>query len=1272
MKNRQNAHGFGATSFERRVFRGPVPLCLAFFLSWVGTQVGVLAAPGRPGFKETALPVPNSGRTGFSLVPADSCGIPFSNKLPVSISMTNQVLLDGSGVAAGDVDGDGRCDLYFCAIDGRNTLYRNLGNWRFENITEQAGVAYPGMRSTGAAFADLDGDGDLDLIVATAGNGTPVYYNDGKGRFTRAPGILNQGKGAKTITLADVDGDGFLDVYIANYRLATVMDMADARVTFKMVDGRQTVATFDGRPTTDPDLVDRFVVGPLGEFQENGEPDVLYRNIGGTNLTPIPFTGGNFLDEDGQPLTKPPVDWGLTAMFRDATGDGLPDLYICNDFQTPDRFWINQGGGKFRLAPRLALRHTSVSSMCVDFADINRDGLDDFVVVDMMSRRHADRMHFMFSNYALNYPPGYFEDRPQYELNTLFLNQGDNTYAEIGQLGGVEASEWSWSCIFLDVDLDGWEDLLVASGMERDGRDLDVAEELKALRAKRQPSKREILQARLMYPRHADGNLAFRNRRDLTFEETSDAWGFNAKGICSSMALADLDNDGDLDVVVNGLNGPVLLYRNESIAPRVAVRLEGLGPNTRGIGARITVSGGSLPVQSQEMICGGRYVSGDDTLRVFAAGADRAPMTLEVAWRGGRRSVLTNVLANHLYQIDEAAAPATPPETKRGNQDLAATPRSQTEGTAVRPWFEDASALLSPTHHEERFNDYVRQPLLPNRLSQLGPGVAWFDVDDDGRDDLVLGCGSGGRLGIWLNRPGGPFQQLNEPAFSKPAPRDLTSVLGWRPSPKEICLLAGTSNYEDGEPGGPAVLQYHLTAKRVDESVGAEAASTGPLALGPLKGDGRLALFIGGRVVPGRYPEPANSRIYQFDGARWQLDEENSRPLTQAGLVTGAIFSDLTGDGYPELILAREWGSIRVFRNERGRLKEWDIPLQAATVTNQSPSALSHLKGWWNSVTAGDFDGDGRLDLAVGNWGRNTKYEAHRARPLVVYYGDFNADNTVQLVETYYDPELAKTVPARQLNALARGMPWLRQRFTTHREYSLASIEQVLGDRLATAKTLEANWLESTVFLNRGDHFEPRVLPVEAQMAPVFGLCAGDLDGDGNEDLFLAQNFFDCHSETARYDAGRGLVLRGNGKGQFRPLSARESGIAVYGQQRGAALSDFDGDGRPDLAVTQNGAATRLFHNVGAKPGLRVRLKGAPDNPQAFGTILRLEQGGKGGSMREFRGGGGYWSQDGVVQPVAIPARPGRLHVLWPGGKTDVVEVPAGAREMVVEYGRSR
>ncbi len=1252
-----------------RIVGGSLGLALAA-LSMNGRLAGAAEAPAwepHPAGRSFAVAPGPAGKAGFTALPAAVTGVAFTNTLPEYRHLTNQILLNGAGLALGDVDSDGWTDLYLCNADGPNALFRNLGAWRFTNITASAGVACPGLTASGAAIADLDGDGALDLVVNTVGQGTHVFRNDGTGRFTHL-GALNPGRGGMTAALADADGDGFLDLYLCNYRTTALMDMPNARATFKTVDGRTVIETVNGRPLTDPDLTNRFVLTPQGSIEELGEPDRFYRNLGGTNFALVPFTGGAFLDEDGRPLTAPLFEWGLAAAFHDLNDDGRPDLYVCNDFQTPDRVWLNLGQGRFRLLPRLAVRKNALFSMAVDFADFNRDGHLDFFTLDMMSREHGQRMRYLGDRNPPLQLPGVYDDRPQYGLNMLFLNRGDGTWAEIGQLAGVEAAEWAWSCVFLDVDLDGWEDLLAVNGMERAARDMDVVEYLQRLRATRRMSDAEIFRERRAFPRLATANLAFHNRRDLTFEEVGAAWGFDWRGISHALALGDLDNDGDLDVVINNLNAPPLLLRNDSPAPRLAVRLRGLPPNTRGIGARLRVTAPGLPPQTQQVMAGSRYLAGDDPVRAFAAGSPTNRLTLEVFWPGGRHSVWRDLPANRVYEVDEARA--EPPGTD-------ATPPPPPSAAPTPTWFEDVSDRLTHRHHEEAFDDFARQPLLPRKLSQLGPGLAWADVNGDGWDDLLVPAGKGGTLGVLTNDTRGGFAPDPGPRFSQPAARDQTTALAWRDRAGGTRVVIGSAHYEEAPTAGAALLQCppDPNAAGPVEVFATPESSTGPLALADVDADGRPELFVGGRVVPGRYPAPTASRLLRLDPAtgRWTApDDANNRALATAGLVSDAVFTDLDGDGWPELVLACEWGPLRLFRNQRGTLTERNPPLRwpadaVSPGSTNSPSArLAQLTGWWNSVTAGDFDGDGRLDLVAGNWGRNSKYQAHRSRPLHLYWGDLGGADRVDLVEAHFDAGLQKYVPERQLDILAASLPYLRGLFPTHRAYSTAGVEQVLADRAGEAQRLEAAWLESTLFLNRGDHFEPHVLPLQAQFAPIFGLAVADCDGDGAVDLFLAENFFGMPPETARYDAGRGLVLRGDGRGGFEPLPGQVSGVKVYGEQRGAAAADFDQDGRVDLAVAQNGAETRLFRNQTARPGLRVRVEAGPDNPDGLGTQVRGVFGGKPGPVSEVRAGGGYWSQSSPVLVVSGPERPEALEVRWPGGRTTRVVVPPDTREITV------
>jgi hypothetical protein len=1209
------------------------------------------------GYREAKLSVPQKGKTGFSLLPATVTGIRFNNQLSGARVADNRVLDNGSGVALGDVDGDGLCDIYFCKLEGPNALYRNLGDWKFEDITAKAGVACASDLSTGAVLADLDGDGDLDLLVNSIGGGTRCFLNDGKGRFTEhtASG-LSRKFGSTSLALADVDGDGDLDLYVANYRTDTYRDSPPyLKIQYEVDNGKVTI-----RPE------DRFYGVMKGKdgfmLVERGEADFLYLNDGKGRFTPVSWTGGTFRDEDGRPLAAPPQYWGLSAMFRDINGDGAPDLYVCNDFRfSPDQIWINDGRGGFQALPRLAMRNMSMSSMGIDFADINRDGHVDFFVADMLSRehkrRHTQRVNVLPDLMAL--PFGVIDNRPEVMRNTLYLNRGDTTFAEIAQLSGLHASEWSWCPIFLDVDLDGYEDLLISTGNGHDVIDSDGSARLEELTPPGKP-----LKALPHFPPLLTPNFAFRNRGDLTFEDASKAWGFDWTGISHGMALADLDNDGDLDVVVNNLNAPAGIYRNETSAPRLAVRLKGAAPNRDGIGAIIKVTGGSAP-QSQEMISGGRYLSGDDSMRVFAAGTLTNELRVEVGWRSGRSSVVAGARPNFIYEIDETAASserASRGASLRGSVEEAAVPRITQHGprSDAPTLFEDMSHLLNHVHHEEPFDDFARQPLLPNRLSQLGPGVCWQDVDGDGWDDLIIASGKGGSLIVFRNQGGAKFTSLGEPTVSRPVARDQTAVVGFGSN-----LLVGSANYEDGRTNGGWIRIYDLNRKAAGDSILGPSSSTGPLALADVDADGDLDLFIGGRVIGGRYPEPATSMLLKNEGGRFVVAQRWER----LGLVSGAVFSDLDGDGNPELLLACEWGPIQIFRNERGTFAPWNWPVTIVDRATRHVSriTLQELTGWWNGVTSGDFDGDGRMDIAASNWGRNAKYEPFRQDSLHIYFGDFNGTGAVDILEAHLDRTTQRVVPWRGLDVLGGVLPFVRERFSTFTAYASASLNDIGGESLKKARELRAHWLESTLFLNRGDHLDARPLPIEAQFAPAFGLAVGDCDGDGNEDLFLSQNFFATQPETSRYDAGRGLVMRGDGRGAMEAIEGQRSGVLIYGEQRGCALGDFDADGRLDLVVAQNAGATKLYRNLGGKPGLRIRLKGAPGNPSVAGAVIRLLFGNRAGPAHEIRAGGGYWSQDSSIVVLGTPQPPTQVWVRWPGGKTTTTDLPSAAREIEIE-----
>jgi enediyne biosynthesis protein E4 len=801
----------------------------------------------------------------------------------------------------------------------------------------------------------------------------------------------------------------------------------------------------------------------------------------------------------------------------------------------------------------------------------------------------------------------------------------------------VEASEWTWSAIFLDVDLDGYEDLLIANGNHHDVLDAD------SLRETSQPGKsvEQHVKDIQKFPRLELANLAFRNRGDLTFEEVGAKWGFGTRGISHGMALADLDNDGDLDVVINNLNSVAGIYRNDSAAARVAVRLKGNAPNTRGIGAKIKVTGGPI-AQSQEMISGGRYLSCDDAMRVFAAGTATNDLRIEVTWRSGARSVVEPAKPNSIYEIDESSAVHTPIAVE----------------AAPLQWFSDASGLLKHAHHEEPFDDFQRQPLLPNQLSRVGPGVSWFDVNADGWEDLIVGSGKGGTLAIFQNDTKGGFVRLESPALSEPAMRDQTGIVAWKNNGSATVLM-GSANYEDGFTNvGACVRQFSLGANKTEDVIGVYRASVGPLALADFDGDGDLDLILGGRVVAGRWPETADSRIYKFASGKFELDAANSRALEKVGMVSGAVWADMDGDGWSDLILACQWGPVRVFKNERGALRD---------VT--SAVGLDRFAGWWSGVNVGDFDADGKLDIVASNWGLNSGYRATTERPARLFFGDVLERNSVDIIEAEYDGDAARIVPTRPIDVLGAVIPTLREQFTTHRAFSQATVAEAFGPYKSRLREMQATTLASTIFFNRGGKFEAVALPSEAQWAPAFAVNVADFDGDGADDIFLSQNFFDTHLELSRCDAGRGLLLRNVGGGKMKAVSGQESGVEVYGEQRGAAICDYNHDGRVDLVVTQNSGETKLYTNTRAKPGLRVTLRGPAGNPDGIGAQVRVRyRGGRLGPVRNIAAGSGYWSQDSSTQIFAVAHAPEAVVVRWPGGKEQVAPVATNTKELVVEF----
>lgn len=1191
------------------------------------------------GYRWRALDVRAKGHAGFELLNASVTGLTHQNDIDDEHGLANRGLLDGAGVALGDVDGDGRPDVVLASEEKPAALYHNDGDFHFTDVTRSSGLDFTALSTTSVVLADVDGDRDLDLIVGTFGGPVKLFVNDGKGHFTdgtTASGLTG-GYFATTMTLADVDGNGTLDLYVATYKTKNALDVyppqqrAFDQVLKKIGDSVVVVDEWkkEYRVEARPDL---------GGFMrsQRAEPDLFFLNDGKGHFTREPVLGPRFRDENGTPLTIDPDYFTLAARFYDVNGDGAPDLYVCNDLEDQDQFWLNDGKGSFQLAPTMALRVTSNTCMSVDFADINRDGHVDIFTTDMLAPTLAARQRDIPTHTPLQKPVGTSPERTQWMRNMLHIARGDGTWAQIGDFAGVSATDWTWGSAFLDVDLDGYEDLLAVNGHRYDVREADPYDRIRNS-FPRVPWNRESAE----FPRLMTKSVAFHNGGNLAFDDVSQSWGFGVdSAVSQGMALADLDGDGALDVVVTRLNAPSVVYRNASNASRVAVRLRGIGSNTQGIGAVVTVRSTSLPVQSREMTSGGYYLSGSDAQLTFAASRDSS-IVIDVKWRSGKRSRILDARSDRLYEIDEAQAVTLP-------ADSTAT---------AHPLFADATSLLAgATHVDSLFADFRRQPLLPSRLSQLGPGVSWIDVDHDGRDDLVFTTGRGGQLHV-LHNAGDRFVPLPIPGVTQSY--DLTTVLPSVDSRGATALLVGQSNYEASSADEalrlPSVLSMTAGARigGATTLAAGDTASVGALAMADVNGDGFPDLFVAARAIPGAWPLPAKSRLYlgSASGA-FTRDDANTKSLSSLGLVSAAIFADLDGDGRPELIVATEFGPIRVLHNAAGQLQDVTRDL-----------GLADRSSRWNGVNVGDFDGDGKLDIVATSWGRNTPWQTSASRPYELVVARVAGDQ-LGLIFARADSLTRREMPLDPFPRIGAAIPSVKEKFATYADFAKADVDALLGDAAPKAIRVGATTFDQTLFLNRGTHFEARSLPTEAQLAPAFGVVVADFDGDGHEDLFLAQNFYPTEINTMRFDAGAGLVLLGDGLGGFRAQTVRASGISVLGDSRGAASADYDGDGRVDLAVSQNGAPMTLWHNVGAMPGLRVRLRGTASNPLAIGTQLRVIANNVRGPVREVHAGSGYWSMDATTQVMSLSNGASALWVRWPSGKEETVAIGAGARQL--------
>jgi hypothetical protein len=1220
------------------------------------------AAPPEGGLAVTPLapagPRPDASGPRFRLLDAAATGVDFENRFAWDHDRKHLYShgYAGGGVCVGDVDDDGRPDLYLVSQTGTDRLYRQAGDLVFEDVTVAAGVDHAPTWGTGAAFADVDGDGALDLYVCNYDAPNRLYLNRGDGTFREAAAEMGLDfHGASVMAaFADYDADGDLDVYLLTNRLYP--GPAHDQPRTRQVDGQ--VAVEEGLEEAFA-IQERIIGGRRQKFVvKAGQPDRLYRNDGDafTDVTAAAGIAGNHP--------------GLSATWWDADGDGRPDLYVGNDFWDPDRLYRNNGDGTFTDVLEETMPHTPWFSMGADFGDLDNDGLLDFVAADMSATSH-EMSKIMMGD--MDESRWFLQSAipRQYMRNAVYLNTGTSRFMEVAHLAGLASTDWTWSVKIGDLDNDGRLDAFFTNGTANHSFDPDLTRALRALeseqdrRGLRDPVTRWEEQWSLTRtrPPRAERNLAFRNGGDLDFVDATDAWGLGHLGVSFGAVLADLDRDGDLDVVVSHVDDPVSIYRNDSAeAGRLLVRLRGTGSNRFGLGAEVTVE--TEAGRQVRLLAPTRgYMSANEPVLHFGLGSATRVTRLTVRWPSGHVQRFDDVAADRLCTITEPDGPPPPP-------------RPHAEPAPLFREVAEASGLALPPRIEHPYDDYEREPLLPARLSRPGPGLAWGDADGDGDDDLFVGAGRDHAGVLLVNDGDGTFSRGRAGPWVAHRSSEDTAVV-WLDADVDGDLdLYVASGSVECDAGAPVLRdRLYLNDGRgrfvaaVADALPDAAESTGAVVAGDWDADGDLDLFVGARSIPGRYPLVPRSRLLRNDRGRFVDVTSSLAPgLERVGLVTGALLSDADGDGRLDLLVALEWGPVALWRNT-----------EAGFVDATAEAGLAETLGWWNGLAAGDLDDDGDLDYLAMNAGLNTKYRASPEKPALLYYGDLAGDGGFALVEAKRDDE--RLLPVRGLSCSAHAMPIVGERMPTYRAFAGASLGEIYtAERLEAADVLRATELASVVLVNEGGgpgdgaapvRFTVRPLPRRAQASPGFGVVASDLDGDGRVDVPIVQNFFWREPETGRWDGGIGMLLRGTGGGVLEPVAPAKSGLVVPGDATALTLCDLEGDGQPDLVVARNDDRLLAFRN-GAEPGRfrAVRLAGPPGNPTGVGARVTVRRTSGRDTTAEIHAGSGYLAQSSPTLFFGDASTAVEARVSWPDGAVSIHPLGGadGARTMTLAH----
>lgn len=1070
----------------------------------------------------------------FSLLPTSHTGIGFENFVEESATRGitfYEYFYTGSGVAIGDVNNDGLPDVFFTGNDALNRLYINKGDFKFEDISKTAGIQ-SAKWGTGVTMVDINKDGWLDIYVCNAGPvananamRNELYINNKNNTFTEQAGTYGIDDHSRSIQASffDIDQDGDLDLWVMNHALRRR--------------GEGAVEWYERADALDP-------------VEYNRECTTLYRNDGNGKFTDISKAAG---------VQK--IGFSLGIAVNDFDENGFLDVYIANDYFIPDFMFLNNGDGTFTDKINSKLGHTSYFAMGCDAADFNNDGLTDLAVLDMTPSDHVRNKVLMnsmgVSTFA--YLTGVLNFKPQYMMNSFCVNNGFGVMSDIGLFSGVSQTDWSWAPLFADFDNDGFKDFMVTNGFKKDTKNNDWLISLNKLREEKGDAYTtddyfEHLQKADITP---VPNVIFRNIDGLNFTEKTDDWGFSTPSFSNGAAYADLDQDGDLDLVINNFDQPAFVYRNNSresgAGNFIQVKLMDGPTNNAVLYSKVNIYYGDQ-MQSVDYALTRGYQSAVEPIAHFGLGNQAKIDRLEILWTDGKKTIVQNPAINQVHLIDKQKTSATPVTREK-----------------VIPMFANISnRYLQPQfkHQENRFNDFKKEILLPHSQSRLGPAMAVGDVNGDKLEDFYIG-GAKDQAGVlYLQNGSGQFKAKAIGAFKNAAAHEDTGAKFIDiDGDNDLDLYVASGGGGDFE-GKENLLQDRLYLNDgkgnftyQKNSLPTITSSTKAIAEMDWDQDGDLDIFVGGRTTPGKYPLAPTSYLLVNDKGTFTNQTKTLAPdLENIGMVTAAAWTD------NNLLLVGEWMPITLFKNTGNGFK------------NETNSmGIENTTGWWSSLLPSDMDGDGDEDFIVGNIGLNNKFHPTPEKPLYIYANDFDDNGQIDIVLSKIYK--GKKVPVRGKECSTDQMPFIADKFPTYEGFATASLEDIYEkEQLSSSVQYEANNFSSVYLENKGNgNFVMSLLPQEAQLAPINGIVAKDFDKDGIKDLIIAGSLKDTEVETPSYDAGKGLFLKGVGDGTFTTsLQIEYSGLFLHRDLKDLALIEVGAEKRPGFLVANNDDVVEL------------------------------------------------------------------------------------------------